>query len=282
MIKIVVDSTGYIEESFAKETGIEVIPLKILIGGKEYKEGVELSTNDFYKLMKKSDTLPKTSQPSLQDFLSVYKPIIENGDSIISIHISEIVSGTINTARMAKDALNTDKIKIIDSKSTTFSIRYLAEYALSIIKKELDFDSVYQSVEKLVERLFSRFVLNDIKYLVEGGRLSRAEGLIGNLLNIKPILSFTDGVVKTEGLIRTWKKAKEALIKFAEKIKDSAGIEKICVIYGENVDEAREFIKDLRDKIQIKVDTLQAGAVIGTYGGPQWFGIGIQTSKQKA
>ncbi len=222
--------------------------------------------------------LQKTSQPSVQYFIDVYNPALEKGDSIISIHISEKVSGTINTARMAINALKSNAIKIIDSKSTIFSIRYLAEHTVKLIKDGLDFESVFKSTEKLVERFHNKFILNDLKYLTASGRLSKAEGLIGSLLNIKPILSFTDGVIKVNGVVRTWKKAKESLIKFIEKTKNTYGIEKLAVMYGNNLEEAKEFARDIKQAIKFEIDLIEAGVAIGNYAGPQWLGVGIQAS----
>jgi fatty acid-binding protein DegV len=96
-------------------------------------------------------------------------------------------------------------------------------------------------------------------------------------LNIKPVLSFTDGVVKPEGVSRTWKKAKESLVQFTEKVKATVGIERLCVIYGENVSEGREFADMIKDTFGINVDMLQCGAVIGTYAGPIWLAVGMQS-----
>jgi DegV family protein with EDD domain len=279
MIKIVIDSTGYLDKHFIEENNIDVVPLKVRLGEKEYTEGEDLSVEDFYRLLRETVELPKTSQPSVQNFIDVYKQALEQGYSVISILLSEKISGTINAARMAIDSLKTDKIKIIDSMSTTFSIKYLTEYAAKLIKEGSDFESTYKSTKEIVNRFHNRFIFNDIKYVVEGGRLNKAEGLIGSLLNIKPILSFTDGVVKPEGISRTWKKAKESLFKFAESVKDSVGMERVCIIYGENVDEGMKFAETAKDIFHIDIDVLQCGAVVGTYAGPIWLGIGIQSKK---
>ncbi len=278
MIKIIVDSTGYIDKSYIEKNNISVVPLRVSIGGKEYTEGVNLSVDEFYRLLRETRELPKTSQPSVQNFIDVYKKALDEGYSIISIHLSEKVSGTINSARLAINELQTDKVRIIDSKITTFSIRFLAEHAAKLVKEGANFESVCESTEKLVKRFYNRFILEDIKYVVEGGRLDRAEGLIGSLLNIKPVLSFTDGVVKPEGISRTWRKAKEVLMKFTESVKSTVGIEKLCVICGENVNEGKEFAEIIKNTLQVNADMLQCGAVIGTYAGPVWLAVGIQSS----
>ncbi|MGC8756826.1 MAG: DegV family protein [Caldisericaceae bacterium] len=280
MIKIVVDSTGYLDSAFVEQNNISVVPLKVRLGDNEYVEGKNFSPDDFYRILREVNKLPKTSQPSVQDFLDVYSKAINGGYSVISIHLSEKISGTINAARMAINTLKTDKIKIVDSMSTTFTIRFLAEYAAKLISQgNTDFDDVYTKTQSLVKRLYNRFIFDDIKYVVEGGRLNKAEGIIGSLLNIKPILSFTDGVVKPEGVSRTWKKAKENLVQFTEKIKQAVGMERLCVVYGENVNEGKEFADMVKDHFKIDVDTLQCGAVIGTYAGPIWLAVGIQSER---
>jgi len=278
MIKIIVDSTGYLDNSFVEQNNIDVVPLRVRLGEKEYVENKDFTPDDFYRLLREVKELPKTSQPSVQDFIDVYSKVLSEGYSVLSIHLSEKISGTINAARMAIDTLKTDKIKIIDSMSTTFSIKFLAEYAAKLIREgNSDFENVFTQTQSIIKRFYNRFIFYDIKYVIEGGRLNRAEGIIGSLLNIKPVLSFTDGVVKPEGVSRTWKKAKESLVQFTEKVKATVGIERLCIIYGENVSEGREFADMIKDTFGINVDMLQCGAVIGTYAGPIWLAVGMQS-----
>jgi DegV family protein with EDD domain len=277
MVKIVVDSTGYLEPNYITENNIGVVPIKILIDGIDYKETEDISVSEFYKHLSETPELPKTSQPSVQDFIDIYKPEILKGNSIISIHISEKVSGTINTARMAINALKTDAIKIIDSKSTMFSIRYLAEHAVRLIKEGFDFEHISKSTENLISKFYDRFALNELKYLAASGRLKKGEALLGSVLSIKPILSFTDGFIKVDGIARSWKKAKESLEKFIEKINETKGIERLALMYGANLEEASEFTKKIEQRIKPKVDLMQVGAAIGNYSGPQWLGVGIQS-----
>ncbi len=279
MIKIVTDSTGYLDEKFRKENDITVVPLKVRFGDKSYKEGVDITPDQFYKLLEENKELPKTSQPSIQDFTDVYKRILDEGNEILSIHISSKLSGTFNAARMAAEHLGTDKIKLIDSQHTSMILVFLAEHALEEIKKGKSLEEVYESTNALVPKMITRFTFWDIKYLVQGGRISKAEGLIGSILSIKPILSFTNGEVRTEATPRTWKKALRKLAEYIEKIKKERGIEKIGIIYGTNFDEAKEFANRVKELIGMDVRMQQLGAVVGTYAGPRWIGTGIQTKK---
>ncbi len=280
MIKIVTDSTAYIDEEFRKENDITVVPLKVRFGDKTYVEGIDITPDEFYEKLISSKELPKTSQPSIQDFISAYERILEKGDEIISIHLSSKLSGTFNAARMAAEQLDPDKIKLIDSKHTSIILCFLTEHAVSEIKKGKSLEEVYQSTLALVPKMITRFTFWDIKYLVQGGRLSKAEGMIGSILSIKPILSFTDGLVKTEATPRTWKRALRKLAEYIEEITKTRGIEKIGVIYGTNREEAQDFANRVKEITNTGVRMQQLGAVVGTYAGPRWIGIGIQTKRE--
>ncbi len=281
MIKIVTDSTSYMDEDFRRENDITIVPLKVRFGDDTFLEGVDITPDQFYEKLAKSKELPKTSQPSIQDFLSVYKKILDEGNDIISIHISSGLSGTFNAARMAAEQLDPSRIKLVDSRHTCMILCFLAEHAVNEIKKGKTLEEVHESTLALVPKMLTRFTFWDIKYLVQGGRLSKAEGMIGSILSIKPILSFTDGVVKTEATPRTWKRAVRKLAEYVEEINDTRGIEKIGVIYGTNRAEAEEFAARIREKINKEVRMQQLGAVVGTYAGPRWLGIGIQTVKSE-
>ena len=279
MIKIVTDSTGYFDEVFCRENNITVVPLRVRFGDKSYREGVDITPDQFYELLEKNKELPKTSQPPIQDFINVYKHILDEGNDVISIHISSKLSGTFNAARMAANQLNPDRIKLIDSQHTSMILVFLAEHALEEIKKGKSLEEVYQSTKALVSRMITRFTFQDIKYLVQGGRLSKAEGLIGSVLSIKPILSFTNGEVKTEATPRTWKRALRKLAEYVKEINKTRGIEKIGVIYGTNKAEGVDFANRVKELINKEIRLQQLGAVVGTYAGPRWIGIGIQTEK---
>jgi len=277
MVRIVTDSTAYLDESFIKENDIKIVPLKVSFGEKHFREGVDITTNEFYKYLTESESLPKTSQPSAQDFIDVYKPILEKDDDIISIHISGGLSGTINTATLAKKTLNTEKICIVDSLSTALIIRFLIEKTLESIKNEENFERICSSVKAQVKKMLSRFILDDLNYMVKGGRLNRAEALAGSILHIRPIVSFTNGKAKVEGISRSWKKAKARLLHYAEKINNDAGINKIGIHCGINLKEGKKFKQEIEKILKIPTALLQVGSILGTYGGPKWLGLGIET-----
>ncbi len=277
MIKIVTDSTAYLDKDFIEKNDIKVVPLTVSFGERNFKDGVDITPDEFYGILSENTGLPKTSQPSVGDFVNTYKPLIAEKNEIISIHISGGLSGTVNAARIAKNMLDTNKICIIDSLSTALVLQFLIEKALKLIKEEKSVEEVCPAVNGLVKKMLSRFILYDLNYMVKGGRLSKTGALIGTILNIKPIVSFTEGKGKTEGATRSWKRARVRLINYADKINKNFGIEKIGVHYGMNTEEAEMFRKDLEEVLKLSARMLQVGSVLGTYAGPRWLGLAMQT-----
>jgi DegV family protein with EDD domain len=277
VVKIVTDSTAYLEENFVRENDIKIVPIKVSFGEKQFIEGIDITANEFYELLEKGETLPKTSQPSVQDFIDTYKPIIGKSDYVISVHVSGGLSGTINAATIAKKSINTEKICIVDSMSTGVILQFLIEKALELIKRGDDFKDICSSVNAQVKKMLSRFILDDLNYMVKGGRLNKAEVLIGTILHIRPIVSFTNGKTKVEGITRTWKEAKDKLLSYAEKVYKDVGIKKIGLHYGANVHEGEEFKRKVEDILKIPVVLRQVGSSLGTYAGPRWLGFGIET-----
>ncbi|MFL2764080.1 MAG: DegV family protein [Dehalococcoidia bacterium] len=137
MIKIITDSTSDLPKEIAEELGIIVIPLNVHFGDEVYKDGVDIFPDEFYPRLEKSAELPKTSQPSIGDFINIYKPILDNGDQIISIHVSSKLSGTFNSASQAKSQLDeNNSISIIDTKSVSMGVGLISIYAAKLIKSE--------------------------------------------------------------------------------------------------------------------------------------------------
>lgn len=277
MIKIVTDSTAYLNKNFVEKNNIKVVPLKVSFGEESFTDGVNITPDEFYRFLSEKQGLPKTSQPSVGDFIDTYKALLGKGDDIISIHISGGLSGTVNVAELVKRTLNTDRICIIDSLSTALVLQFLIEKALALIKEKKSFEHICSALNANVKKMLSRFILYDLNYMVKGGRLSKAEAFIGSILNIKPLVSFTDGKGKMEGVTRSWKKAKAKLLNYADRINKDIGIEKIGINYGMNLDEANEFKKDVENLLKMPVGMLQVGSVLGTYAGPRWLGFAIQT-----
>lgn len=199
-IKIVTDSTWDFDEKTRKEHDIEVVPLYITIKGKRYREGIDISNEDFYEIMKTCEKLPQTSQPTPLDFIEVYKKLLKEFEKIISIHISSKLSGTYNSALIAKNEIDKDnRITVIDSKNASGALGLIV-YLASLLRKEgKTFNEIVEGVKKAIEKVVTIFILDNLKALEMGGRIGKAKYLLGTVLNFKPVLSLKNGIIEPYG-----------------------------------------------------------------------------------
>ena len=153
MIKIITDSTSDIDLKYAQELNVEVVPLKVIIDGKEYKDRIDLQPEEFYDLLVNSQTLPSTSQPSPQDFVDLYETAKNNNDSVIVITLSSVISGTYQSANLAKDLVDYDDIYVIDSLGTTQMQRLLVLKAVALRNEGMNAQDLYTFLEEYKHRI---------------------------------------------------------------------------------------------------------------------------------
>lgn len=199
-IKIVTDSTWDFDDNIKKEHDIEVVPLYLTIKGKRYREGVDISNEEFYEIMKKEDVLPQTSQPTPFDFIEVYKKLLRNFDKILSIHISSKLSGTYNSAILAKKEIDKeDRIFVVDSQNASGALGLMVYFASILRKEGRGIFEIVDHLKKLAERVFTVFILDNLKALEAGGRIGKAKYLLGTILNFKPVLTLKNGLIEPFG-----------------------------------------------------------------------------------
>lgn len=279
-VKIVTDSTCYMSEEILKNYDIKVIPLYVRFGDKMFKEGVDISNDELYKRLRNGD-LPETSQPSPEDFEAVYKPLIDDGYSVISIHISQGISGTINSANAAKTALNTDKIHIFDSKFTSMGLGFqIIEIAKMLYEDKKPLDEVLKETSNLEKHVNILFLVGDLFWLARLGRIGKARALMGTLIKIKPILFFDNGVVNALEQPRTMAKGKDRMIEITKEIVNKKGLKYMTIAYGDNLEEAQEYRERCEREFGITVSLTRLGPVIGTHVGPEVLSIHFYTDKE--
>ncbi|MDD2362636.1 MAG: DegV family protein, partial [Oscillospiraceae bacterium] len=194
-VRIITDSSCDQPFSIQKDWNIDILPFHIFFGDDEYVDGQNLDRQKFYKLMSKSPILPKTAQVTTYEFEEVFKPYVEAGDEILVLPISKEMSGTHNSALLAKELYPDASIYVVDTLNVTFGLALLVEVAVKLRDEGLDAKSIAEKIEKLKKRVRLYAVIGDLKYLKLGGRLSSAGAAVGTLLNIKPIISVCDGKV---------------------------------------------------------------------------------------
>jgi DegV family protein with EDD domain len=276
MIKIVTDTTCSLTIADYQKHGITGVPLYVCQGEIYKKECFELSYEDFYK-EQRSGVKFTTSQPSPNSFMEVFRPAIEAGDEVICVTLSNKISGTFNSANLAKQMLETDKVSVVDSLQSGFGQAALAIKAKELADKGLDRSAIVNLLEQQRRRTKVFFVVESLRYLYEGGRLNGAEALIGSLIQIKPIVWFDEtGLMTSLEKVRTLKTAKQ---KTMELIQEQAGrgIEKIGLHYGDNLEEAYQYADMLEDKLGVSVQLTKLSPVIACHTGPDILGPCIIT-----
>ena len=191
MLRVFVDSGSSIKQDELEKYNVEIIPLKILLNGKEYYDGVNLTMETFYDELINNKQFPKTSLPSLADLESKVKKYINDGDDVIIVTISSKISGTYNAIRLFfEDYKN---VRVIDSYSAVGGIRLIVDEINKYRDKTLDF--IVEKVNNLIPRICIMAIPETLTYLMRGGRLSKTEWLLGSILIVKPVIGFEDGKV---------------------------------------------------------------------------------------
>jgi DegV family protein with EDD domain len=271
MTQLVVDSTADLPTETMARLGIIMVPLKVHFGQEEFRDRVELDGDAFFKRLEAATELPTTSQPSPGEFLEVYRQV-PAGEPIISIHIAEQLSGTVQSARLAARELPDRDIRVIDSGNVTAALALMALQASEMIAAGKSPDEVETTILELRPRARLVAILDTLKYVVMGGRVSRLQGAIGGMLRVKPLMLVHEGVIHRMAPARTWS---QAFQKVVEDINEHGGAERIGILDAQ-APESRAALRAVLEKSFPGVSITEGalGAVIGTHGGPGAIGCG--------
>lgn len=274
-VAIVTDSTADLPLDRLQEQQIRVIPLNVSVGGEEYLDQIELSTNSFLDKLAANDKMPTTSQPPLGKFVDLYEELAKDYDYILSLHISGGLSGTVKTAQTASNMVSGAEIKVVDSKLVTVALGVVVEKAAKAAREGQSLEEILALVEDLKEQVKLYFTVEELDYLEKGGRIGKAAAFLGNLFKIRPLLTLDDGEVDSYQKIRGKKRLYNAFIDLAAKLR-TTGSNKLIILYGRKEEQA----EILKDKLTTEynwdsVEMHQFGAVVGAHVGPTPFGMVI-------
>ncbi|SHK21435.1 EDD domain protein, DegV family [Anaerobranca californiensis DSM 14826] len=271
-IKFVVDSTCDVPKELVEKYNIAVVPLTVQWMGETFRDGVDMTSDEFYDKLVKVDDHPKTSQPPVGEFYEVYKRALEEGyEKIISIHITSGFSGTCQSAETAAEMVERDKVEIIDSKSACMGAGWLVIKGIEAMEKGLDFSGIIAEIKKAIETTRVVIYLDTLEYAIRGGRISKLKGIVGSLLNVKPVIYFEDGMVKEYTKSRGKNKAIESFIDAFEKLfgVDQNKPIRIALAYGTDKEYAQEVLEKLKEKYNVQQGYIfQTGIAIAVHGGP--------------
>lgn len=269
MIGIVTDSAADVPKTLREKYDIASVPLAITFGKEKFIDGVDLSIEEFYKKMRSFDGLPTTAVPSPGQFEIAFKKMAEKYDEILSIHISEKMSGTAGSARTAAQTLPDIKITVIDSEVVHSPLGIMAVECAKKAQKGATMSELLELINMLKKRVKIYFTVPTLKYLQMGGRIGKAKGLIASALKIQPVLTISEGEVAPYKTIRGWQNAKQLIIDSLAKDVKPDGSFNIITSHGDNLAEAKEIAEKCREMFRPKeIDTWDIGPVVGTHAGP--------------
>ena len=272
-INIVTDSGADIPIELVKSLRITVVPLTLSFGEQTYLDGVELSPDEFYEKLIGEGIMPTTSQPPVGSFIEVYKKLKGSSNQILSIHLSAKLSGTFNSATQAANEEQLgDAIKIIDSKQASIALGFSVIAAAEAVARGASLEEAASIAESTSNRTNTFILFDTLEYLVKGGRIGRANALIGSVLQIKPILTLDDGEIATKLKIRTLRKGIQSLQTLAEECGD---LESAAVLYTTDATEARNLANRISNNFITKSKPLvvRLSPAVGTHGGPGVIGV---------
>ncbi|CAI3707376.1 putative EDD domain-containing protein, DegV family [Clostridium neonatale] len=216
-IKIITDSTADLPKEVYEKYDIEVLPLLINFGEESYLDGVEITPEVLFERIEKEGSLPTTAQVIPNRFMDTYKKYLDDGYKIISIHISSAMSGTYQSACIAKDTLESEDIFVIDSKNVTAALGMLVLKAAILKENGYGTKEIAEELEKIKFNIKSSILFESLDNLVRGGRISKTAGIVGSVLGIKLILEIKDGLMSVKDKIRGSKKAIKKIISDLER-----------------------------------------------------------------
>ena len=272
MIKFLVDTSSDYTVEDAKAGGVELVPLHINFGETNYRDAYDLSKDGFYELLTTSGEFPKTSQPTPQDFVDVFEKAQENGDELICILLSSKLSGTYQSATLAKSIVEYDNIHLIDSLGATYMLRILAEYGQKLAAEGKGVAEIVEAIENVKSKIKVLAVVDTLEYLCKGGRVSKASAAIGEMAKVKPMITVADGEVAVIGKSLGKNKAIGGILKALEgcEVDESFPIYSVSTLGTENCEA---FEKKLEAAGYQYTERVQVGATIGTHVGPGVFGM---------
>jgi DegV family protein with EDD domain len=276
-LAIVTDSTSDIEPAKAESAGVTVVPLFVVFGDRSYKDYVELSREEFYHKLQSEPALPSTSQPTAAMFEEAFARSVDAGEDVLCIVISSLLSGTMNSARVAAQRFPNARIEVYDSRTVAGGLGMMVLHARALAERGAAVDEITASLDdwRQNQRLYA--CLPDLSHLQRTGRIGRARAALGTMMKIVPVLCLKDGQVAAEARVRTFARAQETMLDLILKAAPATPEARFLVMHTNAPDLARTAARRLRERLggvePAFLEIWEAGPVIATHGGPGAVGI---------
>jgi DegV family protein with EDD domain len=278
-VRVVTDSTSDLPPGVAAELGITVVPAQVEFGEQVYRDGIDLTTEEFYRKLETSPVLPKTSPPAPGAFGEVYQKLAKEADAIISIHVSADLSTTYQAARLGASQV-VCPVSIVDSQSASMACGLLAVLAAKSALEGRSLVEIEAAVRDAIPRTITYGLFDTLEYLLRGGRIGRAQALLGAVLKIKPILAIKGGEVVPIERVRTRARGMERLF---ELVESPGRPQELAIMDSTTPEDARELAQRFSTIFPIeRIYMAKTGPVMGTYVGPRSLGVAVIWKKDEA
>ena len=274
---VVTDSTAYIPEEMMQDLPLHSIPLQVIWGGETFRDGIDIQPMELYTRLKHAKVMPSTSQPSPAAFEQVYNSLLEENFDIISIHISDKLSGTIASAIQAKQNIQSERIAIIDSESASMGLGFVALEVARAAQNGASFDDCLQLTKKIVPTSNAIFTVSTLEFLHRGGRIGGASAFLGTALGVKPILALKDGKIIAIEKVRTMTKAIDRLLDiFSERVAGKSHIH-LSTLHANAPVDAEKLLNQVCNRVPsnhiLEAFVTNVSPAIGTHTGPGTVGL---------
>jgi DegV family protein with EDD domain len=264
---VVTDSTADLPAEWRDRYEIEVVPLKVLFGNETFRDGVDITNEEFFQKLEGATRLPTTSAPSPGEFAEVYKRLAEDHEGCISIHIGAQLSATAEAARVGAQSVEGFTVNVIDSETVTMPMAFLCRTAA----QSASLDEATEAVKLRIRNCRVLALLDTLRFIEMGGRVSRAQAMIGTMLDLKPLLLVADREIKSVDRVRTRSRAIPRMIDF---FRGDLPVEHVGVVHAQAPEEAELIAAGLRKELpDFDIPVGQIGCVLGTHTGPKALGL---------
>ena len=270
-IAIVTDSAASVPPELAREVGLEIVPMGIQIGNQFLREGIDITTEEFYRQLEEKENIT-TSQPSPGDFLDVYNRLVGKAKEIISIHITSKQSGTVRVAELLKEHIPI-RITVIDSESASMGQGFIALAAARAALLGKSREEILEIIKRAKEKVAVFVAVPTMKYLARSGKVSRLQAMVASLLTIKPILGVRDGLVQAIDKKRSYDQALQRLLDLVEERFPTEKLT-IAVLHSNALAMAEEFKEKVTKRLRCaQIFIAEMGASLAVHGGQGMLGI---------
>ncbi len=277
-VKIVTDSLSDIVTDVIGDLDITVVPVYVRFGEEVYRDRIEMTTEEFYRRLVSSSVLPTTTQPSPGDFLEVYNRLARETDEILVVTLSSKLSGTYQSARQARETFEGKcRIEIIDSQTVIMGLGLIVLSAAKAARDGAGFDELVELVRDGMRRSHAIMSFDTLKYLAKGGRIGRAQGLLGSMLSVKPILTVKEGEVSPVTRVRSKSAGMDYLYNFVASIPH---IEELAVEHATTPEDADALVERISSFYpRERIYRVTVSPVIGTYTGPNVLSVSVLAAR---